>query len=393
MSDLLGRRRVFLVGAALFAVGTFAGGIAPDGLIVIAARFVMGVGAAFSAPAALAIIVSNFPDGPHRNRALGIYTGLGATGYSMGVILGGLLTQIGWRWTFLAPVPLALTILIGGLLVVPRDRTRDRGEGGYDFGGAITITAGMLLIVYSIVQAPETGPTAPTTIGAFGLGVLSLALFAVIEKRVANPILPLHVLKVRSLVGASLVAAAILGTYMSFQFIGGLYLQSYRGWDPIAMAFGFLPIGLLIAALAPQMGKIITRFGVYRPMFVGFVAYTASYVLFLGIGDDTSYLWTVLPSLLLIGIAFPFTFPAANVLATSEVDESEHGLAAGILQTGYQVGAALVLALTTAAMAADHVGGDAPPTLDGYRQGLYVVIAISVVTAVATLGPAMRKRT
>ncbi|WP_100445898.1 MFS transporter [Glycomyces xiaoerkulensis] len=391
MSDLLGRRRIFIIGAVLFGVGTLAGGLATHGLIVIAARFVMGIGAAFSAPAALAIIVSTFPEGPHRNRALGIYTGCGALGYSTGVIAGGLLTQASWRWTFLAPVPVALVIIIGGLLLVQRDRPSEAGRGrGFDFGGAVTVTLGMLLLVYAIVEAPESGWNSARTLATAGAGAALLVLFWIIERGHSRPLLPPRLLRNGTLLGASLVAAAILGTYMSFQFIGGLYLQSFRGWSPLEMAFAFLPIGILIATLGPQMGKLVNRFGAHWMIFAGFVAYTASYVLFLGIGDDSPYLTAILPSIVLIGIAFPFSFPPANALAVSRVDESEHGAAAGILQTGYQVGAAIVLALTTAAMAANHAGGDGPPTLDGYRQGLYIVIAISAITMVATLVAAVR---
>ncbi len=387
MSDLLGRRRVFIVGAVLFAFGTLAGGLATDGLVVIVARFVMGIGAAFTAPAALAIIISTFPEGPHRNRALGIYTGCGALGYSTGVIAGGLLTEMSWRWTFLAPVPIALVIIIGGLLLVPRDKPAATGRRTFDFGGAIAVTAGMLLVVFAIVEAPGAGWTSARTLLTFGAGLASLVLFWLIERNVAEPLLPLRLLRSRALVGASLVAAAILGTYMSFQFVGGLYLQSYRGWSPLQMALAFLPVGILIATVGPQMGKLISRFGAHWMMFAGFVAYTISYVWFLGIGDDSPYLTAILPCVVLIGIAFPFSFTSANALAVSGVADSEHGAAAGVLQTGYQVGAAVVLALATAAMA-----GREEASLDGYYQATHVVIAVSVVTLAATLVAALRAR-
>ncbi|WP_051393757.1 MFS transporter [Glycomyces arizonensis] len=391
MSDLLGRRRIFIIGAVLFGIGTLTGGLASEGIVVIAARFLMGAGAAFSAPAALAIIVSTFPKGTHRNRALGIYTGLGAFGYSTGVIAGGLLTEMSWRWTFLAPVPVALVIIVGGLTLVPRDRPSETAGRTFDFGGAATVTAGMLMLVYAIVEAPESGWTSARTLLTFAGSIVLLIVFWLIERSASQPLLPPRLLRNSALLGSSLVAAAILGTYMSFQFIGGLYLQSYRDWSPLAMAFSFLPIGLLIALLGPQMGKLISRFGAHWMMFAGFAAYTASYLLFLGIGDDSPYLTAILPSIVLVGIAFPFSFPAANVLAVSRVTEEEQGAAAGILQTGYQVGAAIVLALSTASMAAGHTAGDAPD-LAGYRQGLYVVIAVSVVTLIATLIAAVRNR-
>lgn len=389
MADLLGRRRIFLTGVAIFAIGSLAGGLTSEGLVVIIARFIMGVGAALTAPAGLSIIITNFPEGPQRNRAVGIYTACGAVGYSTGVIVGGSLTEISWRWTFLLPVIVALVALVGGMVLVPRDAGRAR-QGSFDFAGAITVTGAMLLLVYAIVEAPTAGWTSPEILGMFAASVVLLAAFVVIERRAAQPLLRLGLLRNRALVGASLVAAAILGTYMSFQFIGGLYLQSLRGWSPMEMALAFLPIGLLIATIAPRSGKLITRFGVHWMIFAGFVAYTASYLLFLRIDLASSYLWVILPSILLIGVAFPFSFPAANVQATAKVHESEQGLAAGVLQTGYQVGAAIVLAIVTATMSISGPANEPAEILSSYHHGLYVVTAISVVTMLLALVAALR---
>ncbi|MFJ7270889.1 MFS transporter [Streptomyces sp. NPDC099050] len=390
MADLLGRRRMFLWGVAIFAAGSMVGGITDDGLVVIIARFVMGVGAAFSAPASLSIILTHFPEGPQRNRAVGIYTACGAVGYSTGVIVGGALTEINWRWTFLLPVVVAVFTFIGAMALVPRDIKTDRAGGTFDVAGAFTVTAAMLILVYSIVEAPHVGWLSAQTLGMSAATVLLLAAFVVIERRAAQPLLRLGLLRNRALVGASLVAAAILGTYMSFQFIGGLYLQSLRDWSPMQMALAFLPIGLLIATIAPRAGKLISRFGVQWMIFAGFVAYTASYLLFLRIDSTSSYVWVILPSIVLIGIAFPFSFPAANVQATTGVADSEQGLAAGVLQTGYQVGAAIVLAIVTATMAADGTPEGEAETLTSFHQGLYVITAISALTMVLTLGAALR---
>ncbi|MFJ4014514.1 MFS transporter [Streptomyces sp. NPDC090026] len=390
MADLLGRRRMFLMGVAVFAVGSLVGGLTSEGLVVIIARFVMGIGAAFTAPAGLSIIITNFREGPQRNRAVGIYTACGAVGYSTGVIVGGALTEISWRWTFLLPVVVAVVAFAGAVALVPRDARRDAGGGTFDVTGAVSITAAMLLFVFSIVEAPNAGRTSARTLGTLGAAIVLLVLFVAVERRAAQPLLRLGLLRNRALVGASLVAAAILGTYMSFQFIGGLYLQSLRGWSPMEMALAFLPIGLLIMTIAPRAGKLIARFGLHWMIFAGFVAYTASYLLFLRIDETSSYLWVILPSIVLIGIAFPFSFPAANVQATNGVDESEQGLAAGVLQTGYQVGAAIVLAVVTATMAADGHGGESSATLSGYHSGLYVVTAISALTMVLTLLAAVR---
>ncbi|MCP3822713.1 MFS transporter [Streptomyces sp. A3M-1-3] len=389
MSDLLGRRRVFLAGLAILALGSFLGGVSTTGVLVIAARFVMGIGAALTAPSALSIIVSTFPEGPQRNRAIGIYTACGAFGYSTGVIVGGLLTELSWRWTFMLPVPVALAALVGGMFLVPRDPERGRDKRNYDVAGAITVTGAMLLLVYAIVEAPTAGWFSGRTLGIFAVAVLLLAAFAVIEHRSPQPLLRLGLLRNRGLVGASLIAAAILGTYMSYQFIGGLYMQTYRGWSPLEMALAFLPIGLLIMILAPRAGKLVGRLGVHWMIFGGMAAYTVAFLLFLRIGDTSSYAVVILPSMVLIGAGFPFAFTAANVQATSGVAESEQGLAAGILQTGYQVGAAVVLAVVTANMAAADTS---EITLSGYHNGTWVILVVAGVSALLTVVAVVRTR-
>lgn len=186
MADLLGRRKVLLVAVAVFALASLAGGLATDGALVIAARFVMGVSAAFTAPAGLAIIMSTFPEGPQRNKAVSIYTACGAAGFSMGLIFGGLLTEIGWRWTFLLPVPVAVGVFLGALALVPRDPARGTGRRKYDVAGAVTVTLAMLLLVFTIVQAPEAGWGSAETIAGFAVAVALAALFVAVEKRTPN---------------------------------------------------------------------------------------------------------------------------------------------------------------------------------------------------------------
>ncbi|MEU6737183.1 MFS transporter [Streptomyces physcomitrii] len=383
MSDLLGKRRVFLVGLTVLAAGSLAGGLATDGLMVIISRLVMGIGAALTAPSALSIVVSNFPEGPQRNRAIGIYTACGAVGYSIGVVVGGALTQASWRWTFMLSVPVAIAALIGALLLVPKDQPHNGSKRHYDSAGAVTVTAAMLLLVYGIVQAPSEGWLSAPTLGVFAAAALLLAAFALIEARAPQPLLRLGLLRNKSLVGASLIAAAILGTYMSYQFVGSLYLQSYRGWSPMEMAVAFLPIGLMIFTFAPRAGNWLGRTGLRWPVFGGMLAYAVAFLLFLRVGEGSSYWTMILPSMLLIGIGFPFAFTAANVQATTGVDESEQGLAAGILQTGYQVGAAVVLAVVTVRMGDADPSSEPARALTGYHHGTWVIVAIAAASALA----------
>lgn len=391
MADLIGRRRVLLAAVAVFAVASAVGGLAQDGVVVIIARFVMGVGAAFSAPAGLAIVVTTFPEGPPRNKAVSIYTACGAAGFSLGLVAGGLLTQIDWRWTFFLPVLIALAVLVGASILVPRDPKSDGGRRSYDIPGALAVTSAMLLAVYTIVEAPNYGWASARTLIQFAVVVVLLAAFVVIEKRTAQPLLRLNFLSNGKLVGAALVAAAMLGTYMSFQFIGSLYLQSTLGWSPLEMALGFLPAGILIGIIAPRAGILIGKFGPQWMMFAGFAAYTAAYLLFLRIDETSAYAPVMLPSLLLIGIAFPLAFTGSYVQATSGVADAEQGLAAGILQTGYQVGAALVLAVVTATMAIAP-GDGTEASISSYHSGMWVVTGVSAVTLLATLFVALRSK-
>ncbi|MGR7001840.1 MFS transporter [Yinghuangia aomiensis] len=189
-ADLLGRRRVFLIALGVFAAASLLGGLVDSGPLLIASRFVKGLAAAFTAPTALSILTTTFPEGPARNRALSVFSVFGASGYSSGLILGGLLTGIGWRWTFLTPVPLAVLALVAGYFLIPRDKPAD--EGGHDLVGAVTLSGGMLLAVYTVVSAPDRGWTAPLTLGLVVLAAALLTTFVIVERRVPHPARPLR---------------------------------------------------------------------------------------------------------------------------------------------------------------------------------------------------------
>lgn len=247
-ADLLGRRRVFLIALAVFAAASLLGGLVDDGTLLIVTPFVKGVAAAFTAPAGLSILTTTFPEGPQRNRALSVFSLFGALGYSSGLILGGLLTGIGWRWTFLIPVPLALGALVAGLILIPCDRRTE--TSGQDPAGAVTLTAGMLLAVYAVVTAPTTGWTSAATLAAFGVAALLLA-FVLIEQRVRHPLVRFGILRKATTVRANLSIVALMGSYLSFQFMMTLFLQDGLGWSPLRMAFALLPVGLIVAVGSP----------------------------------------------------------------------------------------------------------------------------------------------
>jgi EmrB/QacA subfamily drug resistance transporter len=387
-ADLLGRRRVLLAALVVFTGASVVGGLVNDGTLLVMTRFLKGAAAAFTAPASLSIITTTFAEGPARNRALAIYTACGASGFSLGLVFGGLLTELGWRWTFLLPVPIAIAILIAAPRVLASDPPVTGPRRGFDFAGAAAITAAMLLLVWTVVEAPETGWGAPETLGGFAVTALLLAAFVAIEQRSANPLVRLGILRSGSLVRANLGMAAVFGAYVAFQFVGTLYLQQLLGWSPVETALAFLPGGMLVALGAPRIGPLVDRFGTAKVILTGAVFFVIGYALFLRIGESLTYATVWLPAMLLIGLGFALCFPALNIQATAGVADHEQGLASGLVNTSFQVGGAIGLAIVTAVVSSNTGSGtDAASLLDGFKPGLAVVAGVSVLgLAVALAG-------
>ncbi|GII61265.1 MFS transporter [Sphaerisporangium krabiense] len=388
-ADLLGRRRVFLIALVVFAVASLLGGIVDDGALLIAARFVKGISAAFTAPAALSIITTTFHEGPARNRALSIFTACGASGFSLGLVLSGFLTELGWRWTFLMPVPVAIIALVAGLKLLPRHSGEERATGGYDLIGAATITGSMLLFVFTVVQAPEAGWTSARTLGGVVGAVVLLALFIAAELRVKHPLVRFGILRSGPLVRANLGLVILFGSYVGFQFVAMQYFQNLLGWSALQTALAFLPAGLLVAVTSTKMGDLADRFGTARLIAIGSLALAGGYVVFLRAGDHPSLATMVIPGMVLLGIAFALTFPSLNIQATAGVPDDEQGLASGLLNTSGQVGGALVLAIVTAVATAD--GGAV--TMTAVRSSFVVCAVIALAGLGIALTGLIRTRT
>jgi MFS family permease len=387
-ADLLGRRRIFLVALGVFAVASLVGGLVDDGNLLIATRFVKGLAAAFTAPTALSILTTTFHEGPARNRALSVFSVFGASGYSSGLILGGLLTSVGWRWTFLIPVPLAVAALIAGIALIPRDRPA--AEGGHDLAGAVTLVGGTLLAVYTVVSAPARGWLDPMTLASVAVAAALLVAFVLVERRVAHPLIRLGILRIGSIVRANLSMVALFGSYLSFQFMMTLYLQDVLHWSPLRMALALLPAGLLVAFGSPFVGRLITRYGTAPLIVSSMLSMSLGYGWFLlTAGDAPHYLVTTLPTMLLLGGGFAFGFSSIMAQATQGVADAEQGLASGLVQTSGQVGAALVLAVVTALVASDaSPGGD----FGQFHPGVNLVTGVAVVGLLLSLVPLMDRR-
>ncbi len=396
-ADLLGRRRVLLTGLAVFLVASFIGGLANDGNTLIATRFIKGAAAAFTAPAVLSIITTTFPEGPARNKALSIYAAVGASGWSLGLVFGGALTELGWRYTFFMPVPIALAIL----LLLPRFLDKDEpaarvGRSSFDLSGTATLAVAMLGLVYTIVEAPDVGWGATRTLLSFAAVAMLLTAFVLIEQRSAHPLVRLGILKSAALRRANYGAMALLGSWFGFQFIGTLYMQNLRGWSPIEMALAFLPAGLIVAFGSPNVGRLVSRVGPAIPIGAGLASLGLGYLLFWNIGADSSYLTGMLPTFILSGIGFTLAFGPLTIAATSDVGDQEQGLASGLVYTSFQLGGAVGLAVATAVIDAGTSGSGAAPgsaqaLLDGFQPGILVSIAIAALGAGVTLIPLLRR--
>ncbi|MBM7785770.1 MFS transporter [Tenggerimyces flavus] len=387
-ADLLGRRRMFLTFIAIFIVFSGLGGLATEGWMLIVARFATGVAAAFLTPASISIVTTTFAEGRQRNQAMLVFAGAGAGGFSLGMVVGGLLSAVDWRWVFFAPVIMSTAILIGAIALLPKIGRIQR-QGGFDLAGALTLTGAMLLLVYGLVQLPEVD--AGQTIATIAASLLLLAAFVAIERKSPDPLIRFGILRSASLVRANVGAMLLVGSFTGFQFITVLYLQELRGWSEIETGLALAVAGI-DAILAPTVTPILVRrYGNAKVIVGGFLAVAAAYALLLPLGMDWSFLM-LLPSMLLLGVAFTLTYGPLMMTATDGVAESEQGLASGIVTTSFQFGSALGLAIVAMVLAA-AVGASVDPveTLNGYRTALLVPVAGSLIAIAVALTGARRK--
>ncbi|GAA1242715.1 MFS transporter [Pseudonocardia aurantiaca] len=385
-ADLLGRRRMFLGWLVVFVAFSGLGGLASEGWVLILARFVTGVAAAFMAPAGLSIITTTFAAGHARNRAVLVYAGAGAGGFSLGMVVGGLLTAIDWRWVFFAPVVMATVILVAAVLLIPREERPARTSGGFDVVGTATLTGAMVLLVVTVVRAPDVD--GPLTLATLAASLLLLGVFVAIERRSAAPLVRLGILRSAPLLRANAGAMLLVGSFMAFQFTVVLYLQELRGWTEIETGLALAVAGI-DAVLAPTLTPwLVNKFGNARVLVGGLALAVVSYLLFLPVGADWSFL-VMLPALLVLGVAFALAYGPLTIAATENVDDEEQGLASALLSTSFQFGAALGLAAVAAVIVANTAAGTPEAVLEGFRAGLVVPLVAGVLGVVLT-APGLR---
>jgi MFS family permease len=386
-ADVLGRKRVLMWGLVALIAASILGTIATDGTLLIVARFVKGVTAAFTAPAALSILTTSFREGHRRNRALGVYAAAAAAGFTFGLVAGGLLTQLSWRYTFAVVAPVALILLLAALRVVRPDPIASDNRRRLDLAGALTVTGAFLIFVWAIVEAPSAGWASLRTLGAFGLSALLVALFVAIENRVEQPLVRLGILRSGLLIRANLGSLLLFGSATALNFITTLYLQNVLGWGPLKTGLIFMTSSLVTALVGPRAGALATRIGATPILLAGAVATVGSSLVFLDIGASADYR-VIVASRLLAGLGFGLAYPTLNIQALSGMRDDEQGLASGLVGSSFQIGGAIVLAIATAMILAQTpADANAAATVHGFTAGVYVSVASAcLLVAIAVAG-------
>lgn len=386
-ADLLGHRRVFLGGLAVLGAASAAGAIAGSVEVLVAARAVQGVGAALAAAAAFALLLNLFPEGPDRHKALGAFAAMGGLGGVLGTVLGGVLTDLlGWRSTFWLNVLGALVLAFLALRLL--DTGTGSTERGFDIGGALTATAGLGLVAYALVGAGEAGWTGARTLAAFAAGLVLLAAFAVLERRIAHPLVPPAVLRRPALRLANCLSALAQMALFPMFFLVSLYLQSVLDQSPLYGGLGLLPLSLVVVATAPRTGRVIQQLGLRATMTLGFtLLFVGMLWLALALAAEGTFFSTVLAPSLLLGAALPLVMVTTNVAATADAAPGETGLASGLVNTSQQFGSVLGLAVLVAVATArtDALGatGAADETA-GFKAALLVGAVLAAFAALLT---------
>jgi EmrB/QacA subfamily drug resistance transporter len=400
VADLLGRRRMLVIGLVVFAGSSLAGGLADSESLLVGARFAQGIGAAMLSPAALSSLTSTFRSTRDRNTALGVWAAVSGIGGAAGVLFGGLLTEgPGWRWVLFINVPFSAIAFLGAFALLKRERM-PRRLANFDALGGFLVTGGMLLLVYALVKAPDVGWGATRTIAELSGSAVILVAFVVNELRARNPLVPLSILRVKGVAAADDTQMVALAGFLPMFFFLTLYMQTVLHYSPIQTGTAYLPLtgGFIIAASISS--QLFARIGT-KPVVVLGAAIAAAGLYWLSrIPVDGSYLPDILPGLLIVSIGMGGVFTGLTTAANAGVDQDKAGLAAGLLNTGQQLGTALGLAILSALATArttsllDAGSGLAQAATDGYQRALLVGAGIVLAaTVVAVLTPNTRQGT
>jgi EmrB/QacA subfamily drug resistance transporter len=385
LGDLFGQRKLFLLGIAAFTLASLACGVSNSQGLLIAARAVQGLGGAVVSSIALSLMMNIFTEPAERAKAMGIFGFVCAGGGSIGVLAGGLLTDaLSWHWIFLVNLPIGAAVY--WLSAILLKESRAPAAARLDVGGAVTVTASLMLAVYAIVNGNEAGWTSAQTLGLLDAAVVLLALFLAIEMRVRDPLMPLRLFRVRSLATANVVGILWSAAMFAWFFVSALYMQLVLGYSPMQVGLAFLPSNVIMAAFSLGISaKMVMRFGTRLPLAAGLLLTAAGLALFALSPADGSFALHVLPGMTLLGIGCGMAMNPVLLVAMSEVEQSESGLASGVVNTAFMMGGALGLAVLASLAAARTeslvaAGAASAAALNG---GYHAAFAVGAVFAAA----------
>ncbi|MCP2336544.1 MFS transporter [Actinomadura rupiterrae] len=392
VADLLGRRRVLVAGTVLFGAASAAGGLAQNAPVMVAARMVQGLGAAMMLPAALSLLTTSFREGPERNRALAVWGGMAGAASGAGVLLGGVLTDgLGWRWVMLVNLPVVAAVLVVVPMLLPDDRRTARLRE-FDIPGAFLVTGAMLLLVYTLVKAPDAGWGAARTIGGLAGAAVLLALFVLNEMRAAHPLLPLDTFRIRGLAAANVTQLLVLAGGAAMFFFLSLYMESILGYSPLQTGSAYLPLCACVGVAAGITSKLLPRLGTRPLIAVGALIGAAGLYLLSRVPVGGSYVSDLLPGLIVVALGLGVVFVSVTAAANAGVPANRAGIAAALLNSSQQLGTALGLAIM-AVLAADRsshlvkLGTDVQhATTEGFQRALFAGALFAVAAAVVGLG-------
>ena len=390
LGDLFGRKRIFLLGVASFVAASMLCGLAPTGPALVVARFLQGAAASLASAVIIAIIAVEFTEPAERAKAMSLYTFVIAGGASMGLLLGGVLTEaISWHWIFFINLPIGIvTVLLGRRLIAENEGIAERGR--IDWLGSVLITAASIVGIYALVKIPEWGWTGERTLAFLGAAALLLAGFVALESRIANPIMPLRVLGLRSLVTANLVRGFLVtGAYSTF-FLGSLYFEHVRGMSPIEIGLAFLAMSLALATMSAGLAaRLVARFGPKPTLIGGILGPVLGLLLFSQIEQSTPYFPTIFAAFALLGFGFGAANPPLMMIAMDDVPARDAGLASGTIQVSIQLSAAIGLAAlgTIATDRTNSLAASGHSAIDALSGGYH--LAFLIAAGAAAIGVAI----
>ncbi|TML10819.1 MAG: DHA2 family efflux MFS transporter permease subunit [Actinobacteria bacterium] len=386
LGDLFGHRRLFLVGITLFTLASIACGMSTSQGLLVGARAVQGLGGAVVSAVGLSLMMSLFTEPAERAKAMGVFGFVMAGGGSIGVLLGGVLTDLlNWHWIFLVNVPVGVAVVLLSLRLLPTARGA-ADSGRLDVAGAVTVTSALILAVYAIVNGNHEGWTSGRTLGLLAAAAVLLAVFLGIEARVRSPLMPLGLFRLRNLATANVVGVLWAAAMFAWFFLSALYLQLVLGYSPLQVGLAFLPANIIMGAFSIGLSaKLVMRFGIRRPLATGLLLAAIGLLLFARAPVGGSFLVDVLPSMILLGFGAGMAFNPVLLAAMSDVEQSESGLASGIVNTAFMMGGALGLAVlaSIAASRTDSLRASGDGPLAALSGGYHVAFVVGALFAAA----------